>query len=572
MESSSLPPALVEKFGREVLEAGQAEYENRRTEARYSGYLRSSRIASSPDAIYPKVGCQCRIQSPGTMYHNLGFDTLPLKSDTKQAIYASWQSRNPAEMWKSAPADSNIAIRMGGSSEVAVIDCDSSETFANAQNLLLGLGYELDDYPLVDTASKTEKHIYVRFCDTLPGAFRKLSAEFGEGEFRYGSGAYVVAPPSKVGGNQYYLRHGDFRQLPRIELEDIRELFGKPDDSTHDIQTTNDEHASIPRLAKILLSGAYPDSYGVRYSTRSEADQAIICSLINNDFGFDEILALFLDHPGTGKFQQLFTEKGYQSAASYLQGSYRRAVPFSSQTSPGRKRAQECLTWAQSRAWPGRTGSYDRAVYIAHATIAHKAGKMTYAASSRTLAELAGCSWVTAAKATKRLQIQGHVRLEQEAVAVFSLSNTYSLIPKKMQTLYTSSKDCVEVYKECTLHDAFRAFPGLGKSAGEIWGVLLEYKDLTVKNMAAITGRHVTTIRRNLKNMESIPDPATGEMIKMVVKQGKVWHRNGDVNLDHIAMCLDIYGRGEKQIRKHARERRDFKEKMERMKCKTDEK
>jgi hypothetical protein len=40
---------------------------------------------------------------------------------------------------------------------------------------------------------------------------------------------------------------------------------------------------------------------------------------------------------------------------------------------------------------PGKTGSADRAVYVAHAGLAYRSGKESYHASTRDLGELAGC-------------------------------------------------------------------------------------------------------------------------------------------------------------------------------------
>jgi hypothetical protein len=59
--------------------------------------------------------------------------------------------------------------------------------------------------PIVKTASGLGRHIYLRLEDPPAGATRLIHPNKGFGEFRFGCGAYVVAPPSIVGGCEYKL-------------------------------------------------------------------------------------------------------------------------------------------------------------------------------------------------------------------------------------------------------------------------------------------------------------------------------------------------------------------------------
>ena len=156
-------------------------------------------------------------------YADLGIDTLPLPPGSKQAGVRAWQNRSPLELWQSAPKDSNIAIRCGGHANLAVIDCDDKEirgTYKNVSRYLAGLGLSEGNYPTVRTASGNGKHIYLKLKETPQGNYKHLSGNFGAGEFRYGSGAYVLAPPSIV-NQQYELLHGDFSSLPVINVKDL---------------------------------------------------------------------------------------------------------------------------------------------------------------------------------------------------------------------------------------------------------------------------------------------------------------------------------------------------------------
>ena len=148
-------------------------------------------------------------------YTLLGFDTIPLKPDSKMPRCNAWQSRNPHRMWRDVSGAVNIGIRGGGESKVAILDCDEKSqpgTYENAKRWLESIGYS--DYPVVQTASGIGRHIYVNFAGGLEGNYCNFTSDFGAGEFRFGPGAFVVAPPSIVDCTSYSLLQGDYQQLP----------------------------------------------------------------------------------------------------------------------------------------------------------------------------------------------------------------------------------------------------------------------------------------------------------------------------------------------------------------------
>ena len=115
-------------------------------------------------------------------------------------------------------------------------------------------------------------------------------------------------------------------------------------------------------------------------------------------------------------------EKGIR----WLQHSYSNAQDWvSHQESKGRQIARKALDWAHNHVWSGRTICNDKAIFIAHAKIAYRSGKVKYGASARDLAEMAGCVWKTANNATHRLINAGLITLETPAVA--NLANVYRL-------------------------------------------------------------------------------------------------------------------------------------------------
>jgi len=179
-----------------------------------------------------------------------------------------------------APADANIGLRGGGEAKVAFIDCDENKirgTFENAKKWMEGLGFKSGYYPVVKSASGLGRHIYISLNGFIPGDYRKLSRDFGAGEFRYGQGAYVVAPPSEVNHQRYSLIAGDFQHLPKIDFRDVLKILENKD--TFEVPS----RAPISRWAKLILEGKFVGDF----QSRSEREQSLIVSLINTGHKFN---------------------------------------------------------------------------------------------------------------------------------------------------------------------------------------------------------------------------------------------------------------------------------------------
>mgnify|MGYP001573380205 CR=1 FL=1 len=483
------------------------------------------------------------------VYSELGLDSVPLRPGTKDpSLFRNWQTRDPAELWRHAPPDSNIGIRGGGEAQAAIFDCDDKTrvgTFAAVQNWLFGLGIEPNCYPVVQTASGISRHAYVSFAGTLAGHSRHFANNFGAGEFKFGNATQVAAPPSKVGEATYTLLAGDFAHLPTVTLADVLPLLADQD------TTPEPARPAIPSLAWRILSGNAETIR--RYKTRSEAEQACIASLINAGHDFESILTLFTQYPAAGKFAEMCV-KNQRNAIKWLRKSVDEARRWTSaNVSKGRRGAEEIIGWANSRPWPGRTGAVDRCVFLAHAQIAWRAGRLVYSASCRDLAELAGVSSKTATRATHRLTTADLLSLDRAATV--SCPNCYQLRPcGQTDTLpkYFIVRKCVTLSTE---HDAFRS-RYLGKAAAEIWQ-LLQAEALTAEELAERTGRHLKTVRRKLDRMARIVDPVTGEVAEMLAcDDGGAWHVCAGVDLDHVARLLGTSGAAKRQRARHADDRK----------------
>lgn len=471
-------------------------------------------------------------------YSDLGFDTLPLISNSKKPYSGAWQTRLPEHLWQDAPQDANIGIRGGGLAHVAFIDCDEPKAFEHVTNHLAGLGYRGDSYPLVQTANNG-RHIYITLSGTLPGAARDLAKDAGAGEFRYGAGAFVVAPPSYINeGYGYKLLSGDFKIRPKLEVKDILPLLGNRETK---------EKNKLSRKALALLHGKGIDAF----SSRSEAEQSLLLSMVNAGLSYSEVLEHFNRYPCAGKDAE-YKAKSPKRAEVWLSRSYSEAKEWAqSHESKGRQIAKLAIEWAESKAWQGKTGAIDRLVYIAHAKIAYKAGRLNYAAACRDLAEMAGIDFKTASRSTQRLCKSGLLVIDRKAVA--NSSNTYYLgsLDKVAHSLSNSTvRKCVTLSN----HDVFR-YGGLGKSAGEIYAAL-QAKPASAKELAEITGRSSKTIKRVLERMQKIVNRQTGEYLPMVTLNEDKKYYLLPSDLTQIARVIGTFGKGEKQKLEHEKDRR----------------
>jgi hypothetical protein len=494
-------------------------------------------------------------------YADLGYDTLPLLPGTKKTDVKNWQNATPEAMWQNATPDSNIGIRCGGL-RLCVLDADDKDdprTSGNVTRFLAGLGYLPGDYPLVATPNNG-RHFYATLTGELPGNFRYWVTDFGAGEFRYGCGAYVGAPPSfvTVTSTAYVLLDGDYRQLPALNVADILPLLkNKSTAPQNATRAPSLSRRHISRLAWKLLNGHGP----ARYASRSQAEQALVCSLGATGHDFDSIFRLFLSHPCAGKFAERYASKP-ENAMRYLRVTFESAQKFTAQVSPGQALARRAILFASSAEFPvtGRTRENTRAVFVAHAEIALQAGRIEYAADCRTLGEKAGVHHATAATATKRLIAAELV----EAVTPFaagkpSAASTYRLNTKLRHSFTDGGIECLSLAPLAAVasHDVFRTRGGLGKVGLRLWQALTEHGAQTVDELTDRTGTPRRTVKRSLSLMARIVDTVTGEVAAVVECHGEKWRALPAVDFDAVARILGTAGRGQRQRERHATERQD---------------
>lgn len=306
-----------------------------------------------------------------------GLDVIPCIPGTKQPLYANWQQRCPIEQIRQAIDEQrafNLAVRGGGAAGLVVIDCEDESTFQFAVDWL-SLN-SIESYPVIRSASGHGYHIWLQ-CNDIPVDFSagKLSAIFGPGEIRAGSGAYTLIPPSQAwsergGGIGTYTFEEPWEMLDETDPVDWDEIiaFMMPA-SVPPLPFSSSDELSLPiplpyqpapplvyTLLNILQTAPkglpIPHPNGTRepYASRSEAEQAIISTLILCGWPYAEIARLFDDNqPGH------YREISARSQAGYLKTSYRNALLNIIET-PDRQPILAAYQWAFSPGWPLRSG------------------------------------------------------------------------------------------------------------------------------------------------------------------------------------------------------------------------
>ena len=481
-----------------------------------------------------------------TTYREHQIDVIPLYFGTKKPFSPGWQEVDIVKQWAHAPQNANIGLRTGGAAQIGVIDCDDKNRIGSFDNVTLILtGYGVTNYPVVRTASGSGRHIILKLSVLAPGNFRNLRREVGAGELRYGPGAYVVAPPSVVNGQEYQMISGDLDHIPVMHPKDLNAIAPIYQDHVQPVSPQSPQstvqRCSLSPLAQQLLAGHIIGDY----VSPSDAEQALVTSLVNSGYGFEQVLALFMTNPCGCKFARLYA-RNPQQANNYLRLSYDRALSWVQEhISVGRQLAMSAINWALTISWPGRTGATDQAVYLAHANIAYRSGKIYYSASVRELGESSGVHRETSYIATKRLISNGLIQIVQlgtgDNATIYTLGHSDYLrtLPPPPPTVSV----CTEFGE-----DAFR-WGGLGKSAAEIW-LVLQHGPMTVAELVELTGRSRATVRRALERMS--------DMVGIVDCLDGKWQIRSGAELARAAEILGTAGMSTRQRQQHDRERIDY--------------
>ena len=485
-------------------------------------------------------------------YLQAGVTTIPLPSFSKGAVY-DFTTVGPAQAWLDYGSSAgNIGILAGNT--LAILDQDTIAASSAIDTWAGGLGLEL---PTVYTATPGHRASYLRCLDIPEGlTVAKLDID-AVSDFR-AHRCYATAPVSAVYIGSELRRYKWARpsdpellmvQRP-IKWRDLEPLLlRKPGDAGELLDAPPLRLLWRPApdaLQRLELAARAPKGL------RSETEAAALCGMAVAGWDFDAVRSAFVElQPGH------YRDAG-KHGDSYLWHTWRTGITMLA--AQGERPAIAASYHAASAAaWPGRSGAYDRAVYLAMLAIAWGRNTWTISASCRDVAQYAAIGVKTASYALKRLRLDyGLLQLAHDAergpsdASIFRVSpfvskgNTshilraYSLEQSGAvaQTGESSSAPAARAESELW------AWAQLGKSAGMVYRALRDDPQAAAM-LAAATGKSRRTVYRAL---------ATLQAYGLADDAGNGWQR-GPVELAEVAAALDCEQAAQRRRWDHERQR-----------------
>ncbi len=478
-------------------------------------------------------------------YERLGWRTIPLigKAPLQQL---SWTVADPGALWQSIQpdVDCNIGIILGDG--LTVVDTDDDTTSRSVSSGLASMGLS----PLV---AKTPHgmHFYLR-TEEVPASYNwsRLPAEVGDGEFR-ARNSYVVTPPSQVDGLHYRWSEGspeDLALQPVVQWHDLAWLLPRESaDAGVEELPIRLLHRSMPARARILLdhlTGASKGESVDRYPSRSEAEAAVMSTLILAGWTYVEILATF-EKWQPGKY---WDAKGVDRQR-YFDRTYYRAL---SKIAAHPTRVAVAAYWRSLSAdplWVGRNGYTKRDTLLALLALCWQFASWDVFAPQRALAEHAATTQVTISKTLRALCADGFVtprnagpdRADADHWRVHALGSVSSQVMICDNSPRTEEWDLNELWSASAL----------GRSASAVHG-LLSHKPVTVTWLSRQTGKAWSTVDSTLDRLQRCG-------LARSVEGG--WVR-GARTLREVADEFDTKTRAQRRRERHLLERERFAERL----------
>ena len=193
--------------------------------------------------------------------------------------------------------------------------------------------------------------------------------------------------------------------------------------------------------------------------------------------------------------------------------------------------------------WTDPSASTRTKSYLAHITVATKAGRLTYTASMRQLAELANVHRDVVRRRNAELRTQGLLRSVEPARG--GRATTWTLTRRQRAEVDPVVASLSRTPTGSTLHPAFRFGTGLD---GRLWNTLEPDEPSTTRQLADHLGVRVQTIRRKLNAL------ASHDLTRR--DDDGAWRQTGNTALlDEIAERTGMADRSRRQRERHKAER-----------------
>ena len=437
-----------------------------------------------------------------------GIDTIPLKINSKRCFIEDWPNLPSIELWETAPDDhTNIGWRAGNG--WGYVDCDNPETTQQAAAYFEGLGI---DVPEIETRSGN-RHFWLKLSDP-PGHRNKTNLPKPlQGHFGFGRGAYAVAPPSIVDGFDYTLKRAGTEETPTVDWLDLQPLVGaKPQKQR---PTIEGDYLPVPVLYRELppnhralylmqqLVDAEKGQPIERYATRSETEAAIMCYLILNGWTF-------------GQFWQLLSTCSTMRAENRTIRAYRRDWGRCLENIASNETRRQIEGVYKRFAAITMQRATDRRVLLGLLSIAYRFDRLTVAAASRDIAQLATVHPATASRALARLMQADLVERAPPESPGFGVTASYSIAPMiNTMTSPKATRDTIVSYDaQSTTPRIIKRSSVQSEHVSQLWAKLggvayavhraLGQDGHNISQLARLTGHGRAAVRRALHNLAAL--------------------------------------------------------------------
>jgi len=298
-------------------------------------------------------------------------------------------------------------------------------------------------------------------------------------------------------------------------------------------------------MQRLLVGGL--GAYG-HYPSTSEAVQAVALSAVNAGWGETDFLEV-MSNPRFTLAAEAIAKRGdadHGKLTSWLARSWIKATDYA-EAHPAHDPAtvitlERLEAAGRARPWPGRTGSSDRAVYLALLEKAQRASAMDVDCSERELEQLALLgSRNTVRAALKRLDDQRLISPVRAGTERWGA--TWRIEDVSDPHLSHPEIEVCGAGLEAA-HDLWRNGAGLGKSPQRVYERLL-VEPAIAEDMAASVGLSKRTMDRALERLK---------VFGLAEKSGRVW-RPLAADKDALARDIGVLGKSAAQAARHRRER-----------------
>jgi hypothetical protein len=295
---------------------------------------------------------------------------------------------------------------------------------------------------------------------------------------------------------------------PARVLEAVRALT--PADEQKELARKKRRGAS-GRMFSLLRDG---DCDG-RYQSRSEVVQALATMAVNQGYSQEWLLKVLLNP--SNRAGEKIQRMGETEARRYVAQSYHKARAFVGNHPAFGDRGEAAAAIVEKidraadiilrSARPGQAGATDYSVLAVHLAIARRVGSLTYGASDREVAELAGLSRPTVTRSHRRLieNCKFLKRIKRPAIGATTASQWRFRLPAGSVARATNPTLIGGVRPTGKADhtpgaDLWRRGKGLGKSNYRLWSLLTSPK--TAAELATTLGIKVRSVWDHLWMLE----------------------------------------------------------------------